>query len=81
MARNRQVRVRTHLISVQECAEHLECSEETILALVDSGTWIGAQRAGRMPVISRAAFDRLYRDGVWHSDETLARHPFLRKVA
>lgn len=70
----------TLLMSVAECAKHLGCSDHSVYALVDSGEWIGARRAGTKPVISRAAFERLYLDGVWHSDEAPARTPFLRRI-
>ncbi len=68
------------LISVAECADRLAISEESVYALVDSGQWLGSQRAGRKPVISRAAFDRLYGAGVWHSDETPITSPFVRSI-
>ncbi len=68
------------LITVAECAHRLQVSEESVYALVDSGQWIGSLRAGRKPVISRAAFDRLYGAGVWHSDDTPITSPFIRTM-
>lgn len=67
------------LMTVGECATALGVSEETITALVDSGRWIGSHKAGRKYVISRAAFNRLYRDGIVAEPEQ-QRHPFLRRI-
>jgi len=73
----RATRIRTLLISVDEAADALEVSPQTIRNMVASGSWIGSQYVGGKYVISRAAFNRLYDDGVWHSDET-PRNPLIQ---
>jgi len=73
-------RIRELLISVDECADALDVSPATVRSLVTAGDWIGSRKVGSSYVISRAAFDRLYRDGVWHSDAEPPRNPFLRRV-
>lgn len=65
------------LMTVEECARHLKLSEVTVTELVKSGEWIGSRKVVSRYVISRAAFERLYFDGVWHSDEQPKRNPLL----
>ena len=74
------------LMTVEECASLLKCSDVTVTELVKSGQWIGARKSGNRYIISRAAFERLYLDGVWHSENEPRRNPLLvsltdRKVA
>ena len=69
------------LITSQECADALGVSRRTIVALVESGEWIGARKIGERCIISRAAFTRLYIDGVWHADEATKPIPYLQRVS
>lgn len=67
------------LISVDECATRLGINRRTVTALVMSGQWLGARKAGERYIISRAAFERHYLDGIVAEAET-ERHPFLRRI-
>lgn len=67
------------LISVDDCAAHLGVSRNTITRLVMGGEWLGARKAGERYIISRAAFERHYLDGIVAEAET-ERHPFLRRI-
>lgn len=73
----RATRIRTLLMSVDECADALEVSPQTIRDLVKSRKWIGSQYIGASYIIPRKAFERLYLDGVWHSDEEPRRNPLI----
>lgn len=88
MARKRQASIDpiSPLMTVGEAATAMHVSEETVTALVETGRWIGSHKVGRKYIIPRAAFHRLYRDGIADEPTVLAtaakpgRSPFLREV-
>ena len=87
MARTRQAPTdpESLLMTVGEAASELDVAEETIVALVETGRWIGSQKVGRRYIIPRAAFKRLYVDGIADEPVTIqtapSAIPFLRKVS
>ena len=79
------VKVRSELISVQECAQRMECSETLVYRLVGSGRWIGSIKTGSSYVIPRVAFDRWLRGEYIeqmpaHDPEITPANPFLVRI-
>ena len=87
MARARQAAIdpTSPLMTVGECASTLGVSEETVTALVETWRWLGSQKVGRKYIIPRAAFHRLYVEGMVEPEPIRTTEPtgiaFLRRVS